>query len=263
MSTQRGFAVCAFGTSIRVAAEGAEAYAILDRFVFPSLPRDDSATSAPDIYLCIVQAGDGVQLIVGERAVVTAPSAVALVPHIIHVLDEAVLLRLPPLRAVHAGAVELSGKAILLPGSTHSGKSSLVAELLRRGAAYLSDEFALVDADGFVHAYPRPILLRAGDGEQTPLLAEECGAKIASAPVPVGWILNLEYGQATPWQVEEVPQSVALLSLLRNTPHAVADSPGTLAAFERAVAGAACFAGSRGDAAEAAAHILELVAARP
>jgi len=263
MSTQRGFAVRAFGASIRVAAEEADGYAILHRYVFPSLPRDDSATAPFDVSLQIVRAGDGVQLIVGEDAVVSAHSAVALVPHLIHALDEAVIQRLTSLHAVHAGAVECSGKAILLPGSTHSGKSSLVAELLRRGAAHLSDEFALVDPDGLIHAYPRPILLRASDGEQTPLLAEECGARIASAPVPVGWILNLEYGQATPWHVEEVPQSVALLSLLRNTPHAVADSPGTLPAFERAVAGAVCFIGSRGDAAEAAAHILELVAARP
>ena len=44
--------------------------------------------------------------------------------------------RLTTLRALHAGAVVWNQRALLLPGATHAGKSSLVAELLRRGATY-------------------------------------------------------------------------------------------------------------------------------
>src|ERR1700722_13695640 len=37
---------------------------------------------------------------------------------------------------VHAGCVSLNGKAILIPGRSYSGKSSLVAALLCAGATY-------------------------------------------------------------------------------------------------------------------------------
>ena len=47
---------------------------------------------------------------------------------------------------VHAGAVAWQGRAIIIPGASLSGKSTLVAELVRAGATYLSDEFAVLDS---------------------------------------------------------------------------------------------------------------------
>src|SRR5262249_38532870 len=44
---------------------------------------------------------------------------------------------------VHAGVVGWQGRAILIPGKSYSGKSTLVAALLRCGATYYSDEFAV------------------------------------------------------------------------------------------------------------------------
>ena len=61
---------------------------------------------------------------------------------------------------VHAGVVGWRSKAVLVPGPSHAGKSTLVAELVRGGAVYFSDEYAVVDATGRVHAYPRPLRLR-------------------------------------------------------------------------------------------------------
>src|SRR5207253_10364077 len=37
---------------------------------------------------------------------------------------------------VHAGVVARNGKAILIPGLSHTGKSTLVSELIRAGATY-------------------------------------------------------------------------------------------------------------------------------
>ena len=66
---------------------------------------------------------------------------------------------------VHAGVVGWKGRAIVLPGRTFSGKSTLVAELLRAGATYYSDELAVLDARGRVHPFPRPLAIReAGNG---------------------------------------------------------------------------------------------------
>jgi len=140
----------------------------------------------------------------------------------------------------------------------------LVAELLRRGATYFSDEYALVDAEGRVHPYPRPLLLRSESLDQSPVLAGECNhAATGNGPAPAGWILSLEYRPANGWSIASVPQSHALIDLLRNTPHALADTPDMASAFQRAVAGAACYAGCRPDATEAAGRIFDLLDAEP
>ena len=85
------------------------------------------------------------------------------------------------------------GRAILLPGPTHAGKSTLVAELVRRGAPYFSDEYALIDADGRVHPYPRPLLLRDGSGYDQPRLATELGGMVAHEPLPAGLIVGVRH----------------------------------------------------------------------
>ena len=51
---------------------------------------------------------------------------------------------------LHAGVVGWRGKAIIIPADSFKGKSTLVAELVRNGATYFSDEFAVVDANGLV-----------------------------------------------------------------------------------------------------------------
>jgi hypothetical protein len=152
---------------------------------------------------------------------------------------------------------------LLLPGITHAGKSSLVAELLRRGATYFSDEYALIDSEGRVHPYPRPLLLRNGSPEQSPVLPSEYNARIGDTSAPVGWILSLEYLPESTWSIATVHQSEALLILLRNTPHVLSESPDLVAVFQRAVAGATCYVGDRPDVDEAASQILRLIGRHP
>src|ERR687894_479249 len=49
--------------------------------------------------------------------------------------------------------VARGGRALVRPGPSLSGKTTLVAALVRSGAAYLSDEFAVLDPEGRVHPY--------------------------------------------------------------------------------------------------------------
>jgi hypothetical protein len=254
-----GFDVRAFGCNIRVATTCLEVQSILERYVFSSLPRTDSAAGQADIVVRVVRVAEQLQLSVEDVVVASAERAISLVPDLVRVLDEAVIQRLTGLRAVHAGAVQWGERVLLLPGATHAGKSSLVAELLRRGATYFSDEYALIDSEGRVHPYPRPLLLRNGCPEQFPVLPGECNASVGDTPVPVGWILSLEYKPAGTWSVAAVPQSEGVLTLLRNTPHVLEESPNMVAAFQRAVAGATCYAGCRTEAVHAADQILQLV----
>jgi hypothetical protein len=256
-SSGRGFGVRAFGCNIRVETACREALTILERYVFPSLPR--TSIHQPDIVVRVDRVEEELQLSVDDVLVTSAGSAIGLLPALVRALDEAVIQRLTGLRAVHAGAVLCGDRVLLLPGATHAGKSSLVAELLRRGVTYYSDEYALIDSQGRVHPYPRPLLLRNGCPEQHAVLAGECNAAVGVGPAPIGWILSLEYQPAGTWSVAAVHQSEGLLTLLRNTPHVLAESPEMVSVFQRAVAGASCYAGHRSEAVHAADQIMRLV----
>src|SRR5262245_5384044 len=59
-----------------------------------------------------------------------------------------VALNSPEKTFIHAGAVAHGGQAIIFPGQSFSGKTTLTAAMVRAGALYLSDEFAVLDEDG-------------------------------------------------------------------------------------------------------------------
>jgi hypothetical protein len=255
--TGNSFSVQVLGFNIAVIADSADALATLRRYVLPSLPANGAASQ---IEVRVSRREPGFQIECNGMTE-SAYDTRSLVVQTLRLLDEAIVQRLTDLTAVHAGVVELAGRALLLPGGSHFGKSALVAELLRRGAVYFSDEYALIDANGQTHPYPRPLMLRNGQQDQVPVLPEEWNARVGHAPVPVRWIIALRFDPASVWRITEVPQSQAVLLLLQNTPHAMAEEPRIVEALRRASAGAQCFTGSRSDAATAADHILRLVAA--
>ncbi len=82
---------------------------------------------------------------------------------------------------VHAGAVGVGGQAIVLPGKSFAGKTTLAAALVRAGAEYCSDEYAALDADGRVHPYPKPLSVRTGG-----LVAEDRRSRASAAPPRIG-----------------------------------------------------------------------------
>jgi len=93
-----------------------------------------------------------------------------------------VALNAPAHIFVHAGVVAVDGRALVLPGPSFSGKTTLVAALVRAGATYLSDEFAVLDADGRVHPYPKPLSIRRHGGwAQTDVPAAALGAASRAA----------------------------------------------------------------------------------
>jgi hypothetical protein len=150
---------------------------------------------------------------------------------------------------VHAGAVEWKGKALIVPGRSFSGKSTLVAQLVRAGCAYLSDEFAILDSNGACHAYPRSLSLRvAGSIEQR--TAEELGGHTRLEPLPVGFVVVTRYRQGAVWQPTRLSAGEAAMALLQHTVAARARTREVLAVLGASIAGAEALAGVRGDAAQ-------------
>jgi len=253
------FDVRAFDCGLWVGSDNEEVRDLLDRFVLPGMRRSDVPADATDVRMAVLSSPGGFNIVVNGSRVVEAATAADAVLAAVKALDDLLVRKLRALRAVHAGAVVLEGKALVIPGSSHAGKSSLVAELLRRGATHLSDEYALVDGEGRVHAYPRPLLLRDGNPRQRMVLPEEMNASFAIKPVSVGWIVAVDYDPAAKWDLHPISQGEAVMVLLRNTPHEMGQSPEMIASFTRCAARAKCFAGTRGDVVDAAQRMLELV----
>src|SRR5438045_8281052 len=87
---------------------------------------------------------------------------------------------------VHAGVVGWKGKAIVIPGRSYSGKSTLVSELVKAGATYYSDDYAVFDARGRVYPFPKPLEMRdEGAFRQTKIGVEDFGGRNATKPIPV------------------------------------------------------------------------------
>ena len=158
---------------------------------------------------------------------------------------------------VHAGVVGWRGKAIVMPGGSFSGKTTLVMEFLKQGASYYSDEFAVFDRRGYVYPFPKPLGVRNGDSDkQIELPATLLTTKIGVKPIPVGLILVTEYKKFTSWRPHGASAGKAVLKLLANSLSARANPSGNLACLGKAVDGAQILFGSRGDAHEIVQKVL-------
>ena len=157
---------------------------------------------------------------------------------------------------VHAGVVAVRGGAILLPGRTFTGKSTLVTALLKAGAEYGSDEYAVLDATGMVWPYPRPISVRQPDGSRCQVTAEELGASPFVDALRVTAVASLRHVSGTGTELAELSPSAAVLDLLDNTVCAQSRPDEALAACAAAVDSSRLVAGVRGDSSDAAQQLL-------
>jgi hypothetical protein len=157
---------------------------------------------------------------------------------------------------VHAGVVGWRNRAILIPGRSFSGKSTLTAELVRAGATYYSDEYAILDARGRVHPFLKPLSMRNGGEEQTDVAAEQLGAVAEDRPVPVALIVVSNFKPAASWRPRVLSTGQGVLELLANTVAARRQPALTLATLGKAVTGASVLKSNRGEAAPTAAEIL-------
>jgi len=133
-------------------------------------------------------------------------------------LQAFIALRAPRRVFVHAGVVGWRGQAILLPGRSYTGKSTLVVALVRAGATYYSDEYAVLDEQGRVHPYPLPINMRSGAVAPSQKIPPEAlGARTGRKPLPVGLVLSTEFHPEARWRPRALSPAAAVHALLSNT----------------------------------------------
>jgi hypothetical protein len=161
---------------------------------------------------------------------------------------------------IHAGAVGWRGKAILIPGRCLSGKSTLVTALLRAGANFYSDEFAVLDGNGALHPFPRRLSLRRPSGPPRRPTAEELGAKVGVTPLPVAMVVLTQYQADARWQPRRVSAGQAALEVMQSTMPTIHDPEVALSMMHKVIPGALCLKGPRGDANQTARDLLERLA---
>jgi hypothetical protein len=165
---------------------------------------------------------------------------------------------------IHAGVVGWRGQAILLPGPSCAGKTTLVTALLRAGARYFSDEYAVLGPNGLVHPFPRRLSIRSSDDTASRRCGpEEFSSSAGEIPLPVGLVAVAKYVPGARWRPRALTPGQGILALLENTLSAQLDPEGALRVLEKAVASALILDGKRGEAAEVAESLLAILDGAP
>ena len=140
---------------------------------------------------------------------------------------------------VHAGAVALDGVALVFPGGPLIGKSTLAAALVRAGATYLSDEFAVLDPGGTVLPYPRRI---------TPRGVDPVAPTTTNGPNLVALVLFTEFRPNANWSPTRLTAGAGALRMFEHAVTAPERPVDALTAVTNAVAEAELLDGPRGEA---------------
>jgi hypothetical protein len=255
----------AYGVPIRVRSTEADSFEDLVRMLppasRPSLTRNGARTySLLDARTPVGPAGRHI-LYCDEVELVRSRSLWTILEHLeasarFHIAEMSVQRTF-----VHAAVVGYRGRAIVLPGKSDAGKTTLTAALVRAGARYLSDEYALVDDRGRIHPYPKPLSI-ARSGRRRPLrqAVEDIGGTQHLTPLPVGLVVATRYG-ARRWRPRQLSPGKAMLELLSHTVSAQRSPANAMRRLGLVAMQAPMLRGARGEADETAPLILERLAA--
>ena len=158
---------------------------------------------------------------------------------------------------VRAGVVAWRGRAILIPGGSHSGKSRLVRALVEAGAEYYSDAFAVLDSRGRVHPFPLPLEV-LGPGSRRARAVGDLGGRTGRRPLPVALVVVTRYVPGGRFEPRVLSRGRAVLELLSHTVPARRSPDRALEALSRVVAEAPVVKGPRGEADRAVSEILDV-----
>lgn len=223
------------------------------------LPVTEAASEQTDadVTYRVVHEGPDAITVIRDRRTLGVAATLADAAHGVVTDLQTTLARLAPGRIfLHAGVVAIDGRALVLPGASHAGKSTLVAALVAAGAQYGSDELAVVDADGLVHPYARPLALRRDGLAVLRTSAGELGGAAFEEAMPVGAFVFTTYTPGAQLELARVSPGQVVLRLLEHCLGARGRAGETLAVLSAVAGRAPGFAGARGEATETAETLL-------
>ena len=162
---------------------------------------------------------------------------------------------------IHSGAVAWKGNGVILPARSFNGKSTLTAALVRLGALYFSDEYAIIDNTGRLHPFPKDLSLRgrANPYEQVDHSVESIGGRVGKRPVPVKLIVLTSFDERAKWRPKRISKGQAVLGVLNNAVGIRRDPSFVLPVITKMCGSASAFTSKRGHADETARRIIEMI----
>jgi len=256
VDTAQSIAFEAFGVRIGVATEPAE----LMEHVTPLLPpgwRNCQPTSV-QVAFGILAEGDGSYRFARDDAPVVVgvdlDFALLLLDSQIRI---SVGLHAPNRIFVHAGVVAHQGRAIVIPGLSFAGKTTLVVALIGAGATYYSDEFAVLDEQGLVHPYAKSLSIRERERAQSDHEVESFGGIAGAEPLRIGAVVFTKYRAGAEWEPTRLSPARGALAMLEHTLPVLERSEESIRAIRRALDGAVLLEGDRGEAGATARQLLD------
>ncbi len=164
--------------------------------------------------------------------------------------------RSPRWTFVHAGVVGWQGRAIVIPGESFSGKSTLVDALVAAGATYYSDEYAVLDRRGRVYPFPQPLTRRLASGARERVAVAALAGVVGTEVLPVGAVVSTRYNPGASWNPVHLSPAQGVLALLANTIQAQANPARVMRVLARVAETARMMDGVRGEADETARALL-------
>jgi hypothetical protein len=260
-SAVESVAVEAFGVTVAVTADP-EHFAAVSDFL---PPRARPARHPPERgrFALVKDTDGGLLRVVCDEKPIAGPFDLRLALGILDAeLRMYIALHAPNHVFVHAGVVGVEERAIVLPGRSFAGKTTLVAALVEAGAEYWSDEYAVLDADGLVHPYPKPLSVRINDTRDTDEQpVESLGWRAGDRPLPIAVIAFTNYRPGAAWALRARTAGEGAVKLLEHAIAARSRPEQVLAAVRRAATDALVLEGERGEAGLAAGALLSQQAA--
>lgn len=117
---------------------------------------------------------------------------------------------------VHAGVIGWKGKGILFPADSFQGKTTLVAALVRRGATYYSDDYAILDQNGLVHPFPRKLSIRDPKREfsRSNVAAKSLGGLTGDVPLPVSAVILTRFRKDGNWKPKILSSARGIMQII-------------------------------------------------
>ncbi len=162
---------------------------------------------------------------------------------------------------VRAGVVAREGRAIVIPGLSMAGKTTLVLELVRGGADYYSDEFAVLDERGLVHPYPTTPSVRE-PVEPNHVDIQRLNRGQGDGPLTIGAVVLTAYRPGAEWKPTRVSTGRGALVMLEHTPAASRRGEEAMRVISRAIEEAVVLEGERGEARELVPQLLSAISTR-
>ena len=137
---------------------------------------------------------------------------------------------------VHAGVVGWRGRAIVIPGVSGSGKTTLVKALVQAGAVYYSDEYAVLDDQGLVAPFPKPLSVRTGTSPwRARVSVNVYDGAVGDVPIPVGLVVVTRHRPGARWCPRPLSAGETALALVANTLRIRQDPAAVLTRLARAL----------------------------